>query len=75
MQISKSKFKAKALEFFRRVEETGEPLIVTDHGKPKLEIRLYHPEKADPLKELKGSVTSYTDPCEPVGADEWEALE
>ncbi len=74
MQISKSKFKAKALEFFRRVEETGEPLVVTDHGIPKLEIRLYRSEKQDPLKELKGSVTSYIDPLEPVGEQDWDAL-
>jgi prevent-host-death family protein len=38
-QISKFQFKAKALELFRRVETTGLPLVVTDNGKPKLEIR------------------------------------
>jgi antitoxin (DNA-binding transcriptional repressor) of toxin-antitoxin stability system len=74
MQISKSKFKARALEFFRRVEETGEPLVVTDHGKPKLEIRLYRSPAEDPLKALKGSVTSYVDPLEPVGDEDWSAL-
>ena len=39
VQVSKSQFKAHALEYFRKVETTGEPLIVTDHGKPTLEIR------------------------------------
>jgi antitoxin (DNA-binding transcriptional repressor) of toxin-antitoxin stability system len=33
-RVSKSQFKARALEFFRQVETTGEPLIVTDHGEP-----------------------------------------
>ena len=40
-RVSKSQFKAPALEFFRQVETTGESLIVTDRGQPKLEIRPY----------------------------------
>jgi PHD/YefM family antitoxin component YafN of YafNO toxin-antitoxin module len=40
-QISKSQFKAKALEFFRMIESSGETLVVTDHGEPKLEVRPY----------------------------------
>ena len=36
--ISKSKLKAKMLEYFRTVEETGEELVVTSHGKPVLKI-------------------------------------
>ena len=39
MVISKGKLKAKMLEYFREVERTGEPLIVTDHGRSVLEIR------------------------------------
>jgi antitoxin (DNA-binding transcriptional repressor) of toxin-antitoxin stability system len=39
MMISKWKLKAKMLEYFREVERTGEPLIVTDHGRSVLEIR------------------------------------
>jgi len=37
--ISKSRFKANALEIFRTIEQTGEPVIVTDHGRPSLEVR------------------------------------
>lgn len=37
--ISKGKLKPKMLEYFREVEATGEPLIVTDHGREVLEIR------------------------------------
>lgn len=36
--ISKSKLKARMLEIFREVEESGQELIVTDHGKPVLKI-------------------------------------
>ena len=74
IQISKSEFKAKALEFFRQVEFSGTPLIVTDHGKPSIEIRPYHSKERSPLEKLKGSVTEYIDPTEPVSENDWEAL-
>lgn len=72
-QISKSQFKAKALELFRRVETTGLPLIITDNGQPRLEIRRYRPPSQNPLEKLRGSVLHYDQPTDPVGADEWEA--
>ncbi|WP_349365911.1 MAG: type II toxin-antitoxin system Phd/YefM family antitoxin [Nitratireductor rhodophyticola] len=76
VQVSKSRFKARALEYFRKVEKTGEPLIVTDHGKPTLEIRPLE-RKADvqaALKRLKGSVTSYQRPFDPVDDADWDVL-
>jgi prevent-host-death family protein len=73
-QISKSQFKAKALEFFRQVEATGEPLIITDHGQPKLEIRPYKRPTKDVLAELRGTVIYDDDLLEPVGVEDWEAL-
>lgn len=36
--ISKSKLKAKMLEVFRQLEESGDELIVTDHDRPVLKI-------------------------------------
>ena len=60
--VSKSKFKAKALEYFRQVEASGEPIVITEHGKPKLEIRPYGGVKRDPFEILKGSVLRYDDP-------------
>jgi len=36
MDVSKSALKAKMLEYFRKVEETGEELIVTDNNRPVL---------------------------------------
>ncbi|WEX10078.1 type II toxin-antitoxin system Phd/YefM family antitoxin [Chelativorans sp. AA-79] len=65
--VSKSQFKAKALEYFRQVEASGEPLIVTDHGKPAIEIRPVTERKQDPREQLKGSGLRYGDPFEPVG--------
>lgn len=73
-RVSKSQFKAHALELLRRVEANGEPLIVTDHGRPTLEIRRYIPRERPPLEVLKGSVVEYHDPTEPVGEQDWDAL-
>ena len=75
-QVSKSRFKAQALELFRQVEASGEPLVVTDHGRPSLEVRPYRPARADanPLEELRGSVLRFDDPFAPVGENDWEAL-
>lgn len=73
-QISKSEFKAKALEYFRIVESSGESLIVTDHGKPTLEVRPYQPEsRPHPLVSLRGTVLRYDDPLDPIGESDWEA--
>ena len=75
-QVSKSRFKAQALELFRQVEASGEPLVVTDHGRPTLEVRPYRPAwpDADPLQQLRGSVLRFDDPFAPVGENDWEAL-
>lgn len=73
-QVSKSQFKAKALELFREVESTGKPVIVTDHGKPAVEVRKYRDRQRDPLVILKGSVAEYTLPTEPVADNDWEVM-
>ena len=75
-QVSKSRFKAQALELFRQVEASGEPLVITDHGRPTLEVRPYRPARpaADPLEQLRGSVLHFDDPFAPVCETDWEAL-
>jgi antitoxin (DNA-binding transcriptional repressor) of toxin-antitoxin stability system len=72
MQLSKSQFKPKVLEYLRRVEETGQPILITDHGKPAVEVRKCAAPGADPLQKLRGSVLSFEAPLEPVGEDDWE---
>lgn len=74
-QISKSEFKAKALEFFRLIESTGESVIVTDHGKPSLEVRPYRGTQRKPLEILRGSLVRFDNPTEPIGADDWESAQ
>jgi antitoxin (DNA-binding transcriptional repressor) of toxin-antitoxin stability system len=76
-RVSRSQFKAHALELFRQVEASGESLVVTDHGRPTLEVRPYRPVEstaADPLEMLRGSVLQYEEPFEPVAKGDWEAL-
>ncbi len=74
-KISKSEFKTKALEYFRQVEASGESIIVTDHGKPALEVRPYRGLSRAPLDILRGSVVRYDNPTEPVAENEWEAAQ
>lgn len=75
-RVSKSEFKARALELFRQIEATGEPIVVTDHGKPALEIRPYRAAaKQNPLDTLRGSVLRFDDPLSSVGDDTWEAAQ
>jgi antitoxin (DNA-binding transcriptional repressor) of toxin-antitoxin stability system len=74
IQVSKSQFKAKALEYFRLVQASGEPIVITDHGKPALELRPIAHVQHDPFQDLRGRVLRYDDPFEPVGAEDWDAL-
>lgn len=73
--VSKSQFKAKALELFREVESSGSSMIITDHGRPTIEVRPYRKGDRNLLEILRGSVTEYYDPMRPVGEGDWEALE
>lgn len=73
--VSKSRFKPRALEYFRRVQESGEPIVVTERGRPVLKIIPYvEPEPSARLQALRGTVLHYEDPLEPVGEADWEAL-
>jgi antitoxin (DNA-binding transcriptional repressor) of toxin-antitoxin stability system len=71
--VSKSRFKPRALEYFRKIQETGEELILTDHGKPVLRISAYKADPAAALKSLRNSVVRFTDPLKPTG-EKWNAL-
>ncbi len=73
-KVSKSKFKPRALEYFREVERTGGEIIITDHGNPVLRILPYSEDLAEWFKPLIGSVLKYEDPTEPVGEEDWSVL-
>lgn len=74
--VSKSQFKAQALEFLREVEKSNTPLIITHGGKPVVKVMPYK-EGIDPeatLKSLRGTLVFYKNPNEPVGLEDWEVL-
>lgn len=74
--VSKSQFKAQALEYLRLVQAQKQPLIITHAGKPVIKVTPYQ-EESDPeaiLQSLRGTVLKYEDPTEPVGLEDWEVL-
>jgi len=73
-EISKSEFKAKALEILRAVADTGEPVLITDRGTPTVEVRPYRGALRDAKELLRGSVLTFENPTEPTG-EQWEALQ
>ena len=72
--VSKSEFKARALEYFRQVEKSRKPLTITDRGTPVLRLVPYSGSPEEIFRELRHSVVKYKDPTEPVGEGDWESL-
>ena len=70
--VSKSKFKPKALKYFRLVENTNTEILITDHGKPVARIVPYNPNDEESLRSLRGLVEYYEEPTSPVEID-WDA--
>ena len=72
--VSKSQFKPHSLEYFRKIEQTGEELIITDHGRPVLKVVRYVSDPEECFRGLRNTVLQYDAPMEPVGVECWEAL-
>ncbi len=73
-RVSKSQFKPRSLEYFRHIEETGEPLIITDRGRPVLKVVPYSADPEEDLKALRNTVLKYDRPSDPVDVEAWESL-
>lgn len=73
-RISKSRFKSRALEYFRQVERTRKPLIITDRGEPVLKVVPFSEDPEEVLRELRNSVLKYKDPTRSIAESDWEAL-
>jgi prevent-host-death family protein len=71
--VSKSVFKAKALELFRQVERTGTPIVITDRGVPVLTLAPFRAAPSAAVALLRESVVKYNAATDPVGTDDWEA--
>ncbi|MCZ7663196.1 MAG: type II toxin-antitoxin system Phd/YefM family antitoxin [Thermoleophilia bacterium] len=72
--VSKSKFKARALEYLRHVEQSGQELIITDRGRPVAKVVPLSTDVDSLLAPFRGALSWYKEPTEPVGEDDWEAL-
>jgi hypothetical protein len=72
-RVSKSEFKAKAFEFLRQLESSRERLILTNRGRPTLELRPYQADVRGPLDILRGSLLRYDNPMDPIAEHDWEA--
>ena len=74
LTVSKGILKNRMLEYFRRIEATGEELIVTDRRKPVLKISPLTEKK--PLKtvfeQYQGKAV-YLAPATAPETDQWEA--
>jgi len=70
--ISKSKLKAHMLRVFREIEQNGEELIVTDHGRPVLKIQAIEEKRGvnEVFGDLLGQVVYHEDINSPT-LDEW----
>jgi antitoxin (DNA-binding transcriptional repressor) of toxin-antitoxin stability system len=67
--VSKSQFKPHSLEYFRKIEQTGEELIITDHGRPVLMIVPCVADLEECFRGLRNTVLQYDAPLEPVGVE------
>ena len=61
------------LEHFRQLEESGEEIVVTSHGKPVLRVMPYSPKQSPEtvFADLRGKLVYHGDVLEPE-AEEWE---
>ena len=71
--ISKSRLKAQMLRVFREIESGGEPLYVTNHGKPVLKIEPIADRRSifEVFKEFRNSVDIPEEALTPE-PEEWE---
>jgi antitoxin (DNA-binding transcriptional repressor) of toxin-antitoxin stability system len=81
--VSKGKLKARMLEYFREVEQSGEPLIVTDHGREVLEVRPFASRALVTAEDVLTWYRAGTSPrpevseeelVEPLPLEDWEVL-
>ncbi len=71
--VSKSEFKPRAFEYLREVEDRGEPLEITDHGRPAVVVSPADTRPRNAAGSLEGTIQSYSDPIEPIGDNDWDA--
>ncbi len=70
--VSQTRFKAQVLTYLRKVQETEQPVVILDRGRPVVQVVPYRSEAEDILRILRGSVQRYDEPTKPVAVEDWE---
>ena len=75
--IAAAAFQAKCLRIINRMGEDGEPVTITNRGRPVALLSPVRParEERSILGAMKGSVLAYDDPFRPAADPaEWDAM-
>ena len=72
MNVPKSRFKPKAFEYFRMIEQQNAEICITDHGRPVIRMIPYTATDDEGLLALRGLVVKYKDPLKPIEG-RWDA--
>lgn len=73
--IPASEFKTKCLALMDEVRRTGEPILVTKHGRPVAQLTPHRAPRAKSLIGLHaGRIRVVGDIVSPLGVGDWEAM-
>jgi prevent-host-death family protein len=70
--VPATQFKTHCLALLEEVRETRQPLLVTRHGKPVVEISPYVPKNAARVNPLKGTIVFQDDLISP-SKEKWDS--
>jgi prevent-host-death family protein len=73
MNVPAAVFKAECLKLMDRVARTGEPVVITKHGRPVAQLAPIPPASRSLFGYMKSAMKIKGDVTAPVG-DEWSAL-
>ncbi len=72
--IGAGEFKAKCLKLIDEVNETGDTLVITKHGRPVAQLApLPDKPRRSPIGCMEGAITYMGDVISPIDV-EWEAM-
>ena len=75
--IAAATFQAKCLRIINELREDGEPVTITNRGKPVAVLSPVQPERQERsiIGAMKGTVLAYDDPFGPaIDPSEWDAM-
>ncbi len=75
-KVAISKFKATCLELLKKVQKTGQPILITRMGEPIAQVvpAVLPENKRDWIGSAEGTIKILGDIVSPLGTDDWEVL-